>query len=395
MKKSIFLFIAFLFLIITPVSALQENEVYEQLKRNGIDDKIELYYNDVLVLNRNGKLGVIKYSGTYDNSNLLTVNYEYDKVEKITEKTGNYSEKVFYKTTKNNQHGGYDSLGDLICPPAYDDIKLAWDKNDNYAREIFVVSKGNKKGALRRKEQNYIFAVPIMFDDISLGAQNNSEYYIVVTQNEKKGMYISTDRSTGLVTIPAVFDEITIPNVPFIVVKQFGKYGVYNWNSQIVPIIYDKVTPSGRSIIVTQNNQQGAYHDGILTVPVGYDEVREADAILSFSNTDEPKYIVKKSNTYGVYNLVPREFNSIETVHRGFITEKNGKFGLYHITKGKLLNPEYDKIYSTSNTKLACEKNGKVVKEIDMNMLSVREKTEESFMKILFFPLFIGTLGLH
>ena len=308
----------------------------------------------------------------------------YDKVEKIYLGTSDF----FYKTTKNNKYGAYDRYEYFVSAPLYDDITLSIDsRNNRFNGEIFVTTSGNKKGALRRQGQNYITAASTQFDDIELMVQDCSEYYIAVTLNGKKGVHISTDRTTSLVVLPPVFDEVSMTQVPNIIVKQYGKYGVYNWDRQVVPIKYDKVEPSYSSIVVTLNNKQGAYYDGNMVVPVGYDEVSMVDPDLTYSLDSKLVFIVKKNNKYGIYNSVPIEFDSITPVYRGFIVEKNGKFGLYHLTKGKILNTDFDKIYEISNTKVACEKNGRVVKEIDMSKRSAYEAVQEGLVRVMFFPI--------
>ena len=393
MSKKLFLVILFCFFVMLPAFTATEDEIYTELQKMGNKDKIAFYYNSVLVLNRNGKYAVIKYWDNRDNQNIISANYEYDNVEKI--QCAN-SENVFFRTTKNKKFGAYDNFGTLVTAPVYDDINISCEKkNESYKSEIFVVKNGNKKGAIRSNKNNYFLAIPIIYDNVDLLWRENDEYYIEVTQNNKKGLVFSTDRSAGLIMLPAVFDEISV-NSRFVVVKQYGKYGAYLWERQIVPIKYDKVTPMGEGIIVTLNNQQGAYYDGNLVVPVAFDEIQTADKNLLFCiGDDNPRFIVKHNNKYGVYNLVPVEFDSVKTVYRGFVVEKNGKFGIYHMTKGKLYNPEFDRIYETSNTKLALEKNGQVVKEIDMNMQSFKENAGEAVIKTMFFPLFWGTSGLH
>ena len=394
MCKKIFLVLFFCIFAMLNSNAASDEEVYAELQKMGLRDKIVFNESSILVLNRNGKFAVLEYWDSRNNQNILSANYEYENVEKIQ---CTNSDNFFYKTTKNKKYGAYSSFGKLITAPVYDDISISCEKNNkSYKSEIYVIKNGNKEGAVRNCMSNYILAVPVMYDNVDLLWQESDEYYIEVMQNNKKGLIISSDRApANLTVIPAVFDEISV-NSRFVVVKQYGKYGAYWWNRQVVPIKYDKVTPMGDGIIVTLNNQQGAYYDGNLVVPVAFDEVKTADKDLLFRiGDDEPKFIVKHNNRYGVYNLVPVDFDSIETVYRGFIVGKNGKFGLYHLTKGKLYNPEFDKIYSTSNTKLALEKNGQVVKEVDMSMNSFKENADEAFIKTLFFPLFWATSGLH
>lgn len=366
-----------------------------KLLENYPAEQMQIYGEYVIVSKKNNKYGIINYDINAPHA-ISGFNYEYDNIERISYRPDkNDREHIYYKTTKNKKYGAYDEYGRLVAVPAYDNISLSVEnKSGNYNSQIFVVTKNNKKGALRKQDYIYISAVPTMFDDVELIFFNLTTYYILVTQNNKKGIYISANEIPTPSILPPVFDEIKVQS-PYIIAKQYGKWGVYLLGQQTVPIKYDKIEIIGHYVIVTLNNQQGVYYNGNIIVPIGYDEVQLAENSVYSACQKGARFIIKKHNKYGVYNLFPAEYDNIEQITRGYIVEQNKKYGLYHITKGKILDPVYDKLYMKDGSTLVSEKNGQVVKTINMADKSIKEKTDDALFNIMFFPILLPMKGLH
>ena len=310
---------------------------------------------------------------------------------------------------KNNKQGAFDQNGNMAVPPSFDNVEVKKDNERNMFYNAFIVTAGNKKGAYVhiRETDTYTLAVPLAFDDIDTYSSDSEYMYLIVKNSlNKKGLYAISHMRNFQFTLPIAYDEIKFEN-DIIKVKQFGKWGAFRGDKQLAPAMYDEIDVDGSALIVTQSNYKGAYYDGILIIPIVYDEIKYA---LNNNNVQIDTYIIKKNNKFGVVgykinyhdsetkliNFIPTEYDEIESVYRGFIVKKNGKYGLYHITKGQLLKPKYDKIY-LKNDNQACiyyELNGEE-KTIDMNDMSAGEKTESTLFNIIFFPILLPLKGLH
>lgn len=356
MQKKIFLlFLSFIFCVLQ-TNAMPEKETIEKLKSNGYAIVEHIY-------------------------NINDIN--------------NSSNDIIIQ--KNNKFGVYDcSQEKFVIPVKYDNLEFS----APYTSPLYIVTIGDKKGAYTKLNDKYILSIPIEYDKIER-LPHPQIYHISVTKNDKKGLYIIYDYDSDIIKLPADYEDIKMMTDAFVAVKKNGKYGAYQFGKQVVPIQYDNISSVNDYFIVTSNNKQGIYHNEKIVIPIEYEEIKNAFDVQYSVQDGYGKFIVKKSGLYGVYGLFPPEYDSVEPVYRGFIIKKNGKYGLYHLTRGMLLNPEYDKIYM-SGSKYApvqsfavCEKNGRIINNIDMSLKSTKEKTDDAVFNTIFSPITIPMKGVH
>ena len=74
---------------------------------------------------------------------------------------------------------------------------------------------------------------------------------------------------------------------------------------------------------------------------------------------------------------------AVEFIFRGFFVIKNGKYGYYNMTKGKVFDPIYDRIYFSDNDEIVSAQQG--LKVVSKENTKCRPAENENAVGDIFF----------
>jgi hypothetical protein len=197
-------------------------------------DQINTSYSNNLKTIKNSKCGLIQVnSGTpYE-----IVTCEYDNIS---------IENEVFIVEKNKQFGMLDSFGKLIAPCEYESIEKVISKNGNYSSNFVFIAKKNKKFTLLDKNANqlssesYSNIAPVAYLNKNGSYYDESKFsYLMFQNNNKTGLL----DMLGQQVMESTYDEIVGETNNILLVKQKGKVGVYHLltKKEVVPCIYDQI----------------------------------------------------------------------------------------------------------------------------------------------------------
>jgi hypothetical protein len=222
-------------------------------------DQINTSYSNNLKTIKNSKCGLIQVnSGTpYE-----IVTCEYDNIS---------IENEVFIVEKNKQFGMLDSFGKLIAPCEYESIEKVISKNGNYSSNFVFIAKKNKKFTLLDKNANqlssesYSNIAPVAYLNKNGSYYDESKFsYLMFQNNNKTGLL----DMLGQQVMESTYDEIVGETNNILLVKQKGKVGVYHLltKKEVVPCIYDQ-------IILDANGNYGVKGKEIFSVDL-YDNTK-------------------------------------------------------------------------------------------------------------------------
>ena len=313
------------------------------------------------VVSKNKKYGIA------DNTGKILLPIKYDSIKTISTGDRDWYQ-YYYEIKLGTKYGAYDSKVQLLVPPKYD--KLEYSQSMYGDDRMFIVYLNGKRGAYADLRYQFKSVIPVSYDTIDYDRLN---HIWTVSNNGKKGVY-SLWNSEDIKSIPAQFNEISLLNDCFYKIKNNNKYGIYSIakSAIVVPLIYDSIKPEKGvyenipTYIVEQNGKLGAYSEWYC------------------SHYTDPQWDKMYSK-----NIIPVEFDNIQIVPNGYIVSKNGKQGFYHIDKGEMLKPKYDKItYINGQKKLIKTQNLKIsYTKIPENEYEKYRRDAEAVVNTMFFWL--------
>lgn len=242
----------------------------------------------------------------------------------------------FIVVQKGGKYGIINMRNKKTLPLLYDEITVKEAGKNNSC----VIT--NKKGTKHAYNGNLDLITDKNIDNIEPVLLNNGagEKYLgayIITVNNKKNVYMSKEEGKYLPLFAEFYDdiEVKVENKP----ESFNKINAF---------------------IVTKNNKQGVYkrneqNNYDLVIPIQYENIDSEYWFYDY----EIWYLTGNKKTGGyrfinnsLVNIIPQEYDNISHLDFSindtafyFIVEKNKKYGLYDIKKGKIFIPvEYDKI---------------------------------------------------
>lgn len=328
----------------------------------------EVWYNsDVLTFEKDGKYGLIDFSG---NQILFP---EYDEI---------YSLKGILRTLvikKDSKYGIFNTSSKTIAVNSiYDSIQPF---GTTYS-EGYIVEDGNKMFGLVNSEGKVI--LENKYNQIM--KVSGQDKYVV-----KEGVKTKLISKDGESLLESGFDEIISINGDNLVIKNAGKYGIMTQSGDIViDAAYDVIKPCfGDYYIVSTNGKYGVINTlKDVLIDIKYEDINYRSDIASLvcENSDyttdiytrELKYVltgtinkvdtelgyirVRIDSDYKYYNFQYQEISNMDAIKNNtlFLIKENGKYGYVNKENKKIVDCIYDDAMEQNNYGFcAIKKDGK------------------------------------
>lgn len=292
------------------------------------------YENDVLVVSKDGKFGLVDFKG----KELLKC--EYDEIKTLK------GVKSSLLTKKGDKLGLVDNIGATIIENEYTKIVPISDK---YEDGYIVTNADKKMGVINH---NKSVAVEVKYQDIK--ALNGNGKYVVKESN--KWQIIDSEGNTYL---KGKFDDVASINNENVIIKNNGKYGVVTLNGenkiatkyQEISYLFDDkyifklnnkygvinlegeelIDPTYESLIYRADAGflEGTKANEINTEFMDHSLMPKLTGILSEINVDDGYMRIRADNEYKYYNFKFEEKTNKEVLASNtiFLDKKDGKYG--------------------------------------------------------------------
>lgn len=328
------------------------------------DNNNNLWYeNGALKVQKNGKYGLINYSG----KQILECNYDEIETLKgvensiiikkednigITDTTGNIIIQTEYKeitAIENNYQYGYivknneDKYGiidinkKVILEPIYEEIKSIYSPNKYIVKE---------EGVLKIIDKDKNILLDTGFDEIiDINGEN-----ITIIKNKKYGVI----GATGEEKIEAKYEEIKYAFEEYYIAKKNGKYGIVNLNNETIlefensNITYRK--EAGIIEVEQEDEIQTKIYDTELNLKL--------TGIISEVNSSKGYMKIRIDGEYKYYNFKFEEKSNTELLSNNkiFLSKKNGKYGFINKNGETIVDYIYDDATELNNYNFAAVK---------------------------------------
>ena len=251
------------------------------------------YEDDVLIVNKDGKYGLIDFKGK------SLINCEYDSITALRGVENSFV------TEKNGKKGLVDNIGAVIAENNYKDIKPLTDK----AQDGYILIDENDKYGLVKPDKTVVFKND--YQDIKQVYGDNK---YVVKQN---GKWSVADRD-GNLYLTEKFDEVTSINGNNVIVKKGNKYGVLSTDGEtVLGFDYDDMSYTyENNYVAKKDNKYGIINvDGTTKLDFKYDS-------LIYRQTEG--FFEGSTNSSADNDLIDRNF---EVKLSGIISEINDENG--------------------------------------------------------------------
>lgn len=322
------------------------------------DSKQNIWYEDnVLRVSKNGKYGLIDYSG----KEILACDYDEITAFKsiksnlIVKKAGNvgivnekgqtvipvqYKEirtlKEGYKNeyiviNENNQFGLINTTGNILIEPKYEDVKYL------NSSTIFAIKESGVWKVINTEDGSIV--IDGGYDDIKEVKTDS----IIIVKGGKYGI-INTNKEEKIVP---TYEELKYAFSIYYIAKKDGKYGVINSeNEEVIPFEYINMTyvENGGFIQADKSELETVVFDNNLG--------QKITGIISEVNIDKGYIKTYVNNEYKYYNFKFEEKNASDllTSNSLFLSKKDGKYG-YIDKSGKVV---VDYIYEDATEQNSC-----------------------------------------
>lgn len=304
------------------------------------------YENDVLVVSKEGKYGLVDFKG----KELLKC--EYDSIKALNDV------KSSIVIEKEGKYGLVDNIGAIIIEPEYKQIKPI---SDQYENGYIVTNTENEKGVINRDKTT---AVEVKYDDVqaiygngNYVVKEDGKWQIVNSQKEVylkdkfdsvksingENVIIVSNKKYGVMTlsgetkIEAKYQDMEYTFDGNYIFKENGKYGVINLKEEtIVKAEYDSLIYRNDSGFFEANKSNATNTDFI-----GNDFTVKLSGVLSELNVEKGYMKIRVDSDYKYYNFKFEEKTNKEllTGNTLFLDKKDGKYG--YVNKDGIVVVDY------------------------------------------------------
>lgn len=298
-------------------------------------DKLgNLWYEDgVLKVNKDGKYGLINYSG----KEILPI--EYDKIESLK------GTKNSIIITKEEKKGLCDNEGNIIIKPEYKEIKSI---DDDYKNGYIVINTEGKYGVIdftksqvleekydniKETTSNGLYIVKegsilkvvnkegtVLEDKFSDAKKINGENIIFI-KNKQNGV-INKD---GEIKIAAEYDDLQYAFGEYYIAKKSGKYGIINLEKEEkLPFEYETIFYNKEASFIEAKKSNVE-----VTEIYNTEFEKKIEGIIIEINSSKSYIRAKVEDEYKYYSFTLEEKASkdILTSNTLFLSKKDGKYG--------------------------------------------------------------------
>lgn len=302
-----------------------------------IGSLVERYeYRELLRYKEQGKYGLIDTE-----SNRIT-RAIYDKIEALD------NDYRTYRVVLDDKVGLLDPKGKVLLKPRYDDIVAS--ASFNFSADFGSV--GYELKEVTPNEEKYGFAsntgkvlLKPRFESVIKADISSSDYYIIVQEKGRKGLYKNNKR-----IIDSKYQEI-ICGTTSIVVKEYGKYGLYSLEGQeLINPRFDQYKMFGKYVTLVDGEKEYTY-DGVGNQVAGSEfmiisDVPDKNYIIVSDSNNKKTLIIDGRVVQDRYDEIIYAFDDF------FIFQEDEKMGVLQVNKGVILDPEYDYINNIYGTNI-------------------------------------------
>ena len=313
---------------------------------------IDIWYeNNILIYEKNGLKGLIKFDGTQIAEPIYDSIYALDGIEKtiIVEKDGlkgivnsemasliteaKYSEVLTlskkdanngYIVKENDKYGIISGNGKMVLECNYSNIQQV------ASNEMYVVNDGNGFKII-----NSIAEVVVNdgFDEVTEIHGDD----ITIIKDSKYGV-ISKD---GTVKIPIEYEDLKFAQDKYYIAKKDSKYGIISKDNTVcVEFKYNLITKTNAT------NFYQAENENLKTDIINSNfEVKLSNIIISELNEEKGYLRVRQDNQYKYYNFNFEEKTNIDVLTTStlfLVKDTNGKYGYVNKNNELIVNYQYD-----------------------------------------------------
>ncbi len=306
------------------------------------------YENNVLKAKKDGKYGLIDFSGNEvlkceyediyslkgiknslitvkeqklglcDDTGNIIINNEYKQIKSLTQ---NY-ENGFIVINDNNKYGVINYNKKVALEDKYEDIKQVYGNNKYVVKEAGVWK-------LIDNEQNVILDAG--FDDIK---QINSDN-ITIVKNNKYGITTITKE----VKVEPIYDELTYAFLDYYIAKKDNKYGIINSSNETkIEFKYTELTYKEDTDFIE------GITDSVYSDMIDRNLEVKLTGIISEVNQEKGYMKVRVEEEYKYYNFKFEEKKNTDilTTNTLFLSKKDGKYGFVNKEGVVVVNYIYD-----------------------------------------------------
>lgn len=328
--------------IVTGYDTIQALENY--------DSNNNLWYeNDVLLVSKEGKYGLVDFKGKQ------LLNCEYNSIEALkgVEKS--------ILVSKDGKYGLVDNIGSVIIEPEYKKISPISDK---YADGYIVTNKDNKVGVISRDRKT---AVEVKYQDVqaiygdgryvvkedgkwqiinSEGTVYLKDKFSTVKSIDGENVLVVSNKKYGVMDlsgktkIAVKYQDMTYAFEDNYIFKENEKYGVINLEGEVVvKATYDSLVYRGDAGFFEGNKSNTVDTDFI-----GNDFTVKLSGILSEINVTSGYMKIRVNDDYKYYNFKFEEKTNRELLKGNtlFLDKKDGKYGYVNKEGVVVVNYIYD-----------------------------------------------------
>ena len=310
---------------------------YEQIEAiQNIDENNNLWYEDVLRVEKNGKYGIIDLSGKellpceYDSITALEgvknslkiskegkigivnaegktiVNTEYADIQGL----GTDSTDGFIVKSDDGKYGVVDFSNNKVLETKYDEITKI------YGNNLYVVQQNGKQVLVDKSGTEVLNSG---FDEIT-SILKNTENGVIYKKNNKYGVM----KTTGEVTLEASYDELKESKSGIFIAKEGNKYGIIDLAKDTkVEFKYSSISYNEKAdLYITEDEQfNNEIIDNTYTVKL--------TGILVDLDNEKGYFELRQNDEYKYYNFQfeERKESDIFTSNTLFLSKKDGKYG--------------------------------------------------------------------
>ena len=321
------------------------NEKKEEQFKNYNKDEIQLIpgetreggrYRKVFRIFKNNKYGLMSLEG----KQLLKP--EYDEIIAL--------EKIYtnLRVKKDNKYGIVTKNGRTILPIIYNDISSA---NQNTWGHV-ETSKGYKISKMAEKGQTFGYAtekgkvlVKTIYEEIEKIERDDKNTYIIVQKNGQKGLYKNNKQ-----IIPNIYQEMTYTKNN-IILKRFGKYGLFDFNGkEVIAPRFKEYVALDNYVAFKENEKEYAFDEKGKQIGKGaykiLSVIKDKNYLITENFSGERKIVTPDKEIEGKF------IDLVYLTDDKFMYYKNNKYGLVSVEKGILTEPKYSYISLYKNTSI-------------------------------------------
>ncbi len=311
-------------------------EAVEPIKLKNVASTLS-YEKSVLRYRKNGKYGLIDFSGK-----ILTNNI-YDSLENFQPTEGKFI------VSNNNKFGIIDLHGNRIVDTIYDQCNSDefYTKDNGYTKSGFIVINKTENGY----KYGYISYIgkkilDTKYNDIErIQVQNENEIYLIASNNGKYGLYKKNKKILDNDYQEIIYDE----NVNLLMLQKNKKYGVASLDGKIlIDVNCDEISSRGIYFYTTNSGINKVYDSNANVIDINFNA-----SIYNTSSDDYKISTILNNNItyYGILDkngnkLVEDKYRYLEYLYKNYFTaiDEQGNIGIINSNGKTILEMKYNSI---------------------------------------------------